>query len=70
MATTSGDPNAPIEMTGDAETVRMFAVNGYGEHDEAPGLIEEDREDLADARAAMLEEGEIPWEEVKAKLGI
>ena len=30
----------------------------------------EDRFDLEDARKAMEEEGSIPWEEVKARLGL
>ena len=33
-------------------------------------LAREDAEDIRDALAAMKEEGEIPWEQVKAELGL
>ena len=38
--------------------------------DDATGTPEEDAEDVRLARLAMQEEGSIPWEAIKAELGI
>ena len=38
--------------------------------DEVSGLTDEDRQDIQDAREAMKEEGTIPWETLKAELGL
>ena len=73
MESTNDNPGVRPELADDAEGVRMLTLNGHGEYDEAPGLTDEDREDLRDARAAMEDirlNGSIPWEQVKAELGI
>jgi hypothetical protein len=75
MSETVKSTQTPEESTGSDHPpfphVQPFIVT-TPEHvwDDATGTPEEDAEDIRDARLAMQEEGSIPWEEIKAELGI
>ena len=68
IATVFVKPAQSTEPAVEGGSELMAGVSEDG--DEVPGLTDEDREDTRDARSGMREEGAIPWEEIKAKLGI
>ena len=67
------NPNGMLVFDETGKRIGKFLAEPSEDLDEAPGLTGEDREDLRDAIAAREDirlNGSIPWEQVKAELGI